>query len=292
MRTRDFKRIILKMFGDREFYGYEVHKTLASEDIKMEISRLYRVLNEMMREELLTGRWVKSQLGPRKRVYQIGRKGRKELDRILLGAIKTVHMFYGKYLMSLLPEVNVLGNVFGQLTVGLEEKSNIACVTPQYSPMHERFMRYVHKISPQGKIYVIKPSSVQIDLKLDNLTVLAGSYTSIFLRRDFLDLLVIIDLPSKNSLAPAFKEWSRVLRQGGKLAILTPTILVQKYEDPMTIGDFVEKYEHETIEQREMVDKEFLQQVLNSHFNKVEEREVVHMTIISASEQKDFVEHS
>lgn len=286
MRTRDLQRIILRMFGDREFYGYEVHKRLASEDIKMEISRLYRILNEMMREGLLDCRWEKSRLGPRKRVYQVGRKGRKELDRILMDAIKTVHMFYGKYLMSLLPTVNVFGIIFGHLTVGLEAKSNIACVTSQHSPMHERFLRYVSKISDQGAIYVIKPSSIQIDLKLDNLTVLAGNYSSIFLRKDYLDLLVIIDLPPKNSLAAALKEWHRVLRQHGKLAILTPTILLQKHEDPLTIGDFVEKHEHETIEQHEKVDKPFLQQLLRSHFHKVDERDVVHMTVIAATEPK------
>jgi len=288
VRKWDLKTMILKMFGDREFYGYEVHKKLASENIKMEISRLYRILNEMMKEGLLAGRWEKSQLGPRKRVYQIGKKGRKALEKILLDAIKTVHMFYGKYLMSLLPKVNVFNNIYEPLTVGLQEKSNIACVTPQYSPMHERFMRYVHKILAQGQIYIIKPSSVQIDLKLDNLTVLAGSYSSIFLRKDFLDLLIIIDLPPKNSLPTALKEWHRVLRQSGKLAIMTPTILLQKYEDPLNIGDFVEKYEHETIEQQERVDKEFLQQLLNGHFNKVEERDIVHMTIISATEPKEF----
>jgi len=48
------------LFGNREFYGYEVHKVLVSEDVKVEISRLYRVHNEMMREVLLEGRWKKS----------------------------------------------------------------------------------------------------------------------------------------------------------------------------------------------------------------------------------------
>ncbi len=288
MRTWDLKIIILKMFGDREFYGYEIHKKLASENIRMEISRLYRILNEMMQEGLLDGRWEKSQRGPRRRIYQIGKEGRTALEKILLDAIKTVHMFYGKYLMSLLPKVNVFKNVFGQLTVGLEDDSNIACVTLQYSPMHEGLMRYVYKISPQGQTYLIKPSSVQTNLKLDNLTVLAGSYSPIFLRKDFLDLLLIIDLPPKDSLPKAVKEWNRVLRQSGRLAIITPTILLQKYEDPLNIGDFVEKHEHETIEQHDRVDKPFLQQLLNRHFNKVEERDIVHMTTISATEPKGF----
>ena len=283
MKTRELKRIVLKMFGDREFYGYEVHKKLVSEDVKIEISRLYRVLNEMLREGLLEGRWEKSPLGPRKRVYGIGGKGREELYKIVLDAINTVHMFYGKYLKSLAPKVNVLHNICAPLTAGLKEQSNIAYVTLQYSPMHERMIRTIHNIVPQGKIYLIKPDSVQVDLKLDNLTFLDGSYSNVSLRKDFLDLLVVIDLPPKNYLATALKEWRRVLKQDGRLAILSPTVLINKYEDPLTIGDFIEKYEHITIKKDEPIDKEFLQTLLRSSFNMVEEIQIVHMTILLGS---------
>ena len=68
--------------------------------------------------------------------------------------------------------------------------------------------------------------------------------------------------------------------------ILTPTVLIHKYEDPLTIGDFVEKYEHETIEEGEQTNKEFLQALLKNFFNKVEERQIVHMTIFLASEPR------
>ena len=286
MRTRDLKRIILKMFGDREFYGYQVHKKLSPLYVKIEISRLYRVLKEMLREGLLEGRWEKSRKGPKRRVYKIGDKGKVELDKIFLDAIQIVHMFYGKYLMGLAPKVNVLDNICSPLTDELRGQSNIAYVTPQYAPMHEWFMRTFHRISPQGQIYLIKQESVQIDLKLDNLTVMNGSYCDISLRKDFLDLLVIVDLPQKNSLEKALKEWYRVLKQDGKLGILTPTILLQKHEDPLTIGDFVEKYEHETIEKGEKIDKKILQAQLKNFFTGVEEKQIVHMTILQASPRK------
>jgi len=76
LRTEDLKKIILKTFRRREFYGYEAYKKLKSKDIKIEISRLYRVLNEMQREGLLDNRWERSQLGPRRRVYRRKRKER------------------------------------------------------------------------------------------------------------------------------------------------------------------------------------------------------------------------
>jgi len=117
------------MFGDREFYGYDVHKKISALDVKIEISRLYRVLNEMLREGLLEGRWEKSHLGPRKRVYKLGGKGREELDNFLLDAIETVHMFYGKYLFALPADTNPLVSLC-RLLVGdlsIDRSVQISC---------------------------------------------------------------------------------------------------------------------------------------------------------------------
>ena len=44
------KKLILKLLGHKEVYGYEVHKILASEGVELEISHLYRVLNGMLKE--------------------------------------------------------------------------------------------------------------------------------------------------------------------------------------------------------------------------------------------------
>ncbi len=283
MRTADLKKTILKVFGGREFYGYEIHKVLLSRGVEIAISRLYRVLTEMLREELLEGRWEKSSKGPKRRIYKIGDAGKGELDKIFLDAIQIVHMFYGKYLMSLAPKINILDEIYSPLIEDLEEPSNMACVTPQYTPIHEWFMRTVHKISPQGEIHLVKPKSLEIDLKLDNLTVLNGSYHDIPLKKNFLDLLVIMDLPKKPSLKRALKEWYRVLKQNGKLGILTPTILLTKHEDPMTIGDFVEKHEHEIIEKGEKIDKDLLQAPLKNIFAEVKERQIAHITVIQAT---------
>lgn len=283
MRTEDLKRIILKMFGDKEFYGYEVHKKLVSEDVKVDISRLYRVLNEMLREGLLEGNWERSRFGPRKRVYRLGRKGREELNKILLDAIKTIHGFYGTYLMNLPPKDNPIDSICSLLTDALKGQGNIAYVTLERSVMHERIIRTLHSKAPQGKLYFIKPDSMQMDLKLDNLLFLDGAYNNISLRKDYLDLLIVIDVPQKDSLATALREWHRVLKHNGTLAILTPTVLIHKYEDPWTIGDFIEKYEHEIVENGEHIDIEFLQTELKNFFQKIEERQIVHMTIFLAS---------
>jgi PadR family transcriptional regulator PadR len=288
MRTGDLKQIILKLFGNREFYGYEVHKVLLLEDVEVEISRLYRVLNEMRREELLESRWEKSRIGPRKRVYQLGKKGREELNNILVDAIKTVHGFYGAYLMSLLPQINVFDDVVRSFTDGLKGNENVVYVISKHSRMNEFLISNIQRKLPQAKIFLVKPGSLELGLNLDNLFLFDGFYNDIPLKTDFADCMIVIDLPKKEYLERALKEWRRVLNSNGKLAILTPTILLEKYEDPLTIGNFIEKHEHETIEKGEHIDKNILEGHVKQYFNTIEEETIVHMTIFRAFEPLQF----
>ena len=132
-------------------------------------------------------------------------------------------------------------------------------------------------------IYFVKPTSIATDLKLEDLVILKGDHVEIPLKDDHVNMLFVVDLPNKGLLETASKEWHRVLTHDGKLAILTPTILIQKHEDPLTIGQFIEKYEHETIEKGEHIDREILYTMLNNFFKKVEDRQIVHMSIILAS---------
>jgi DNA-binding PadR family transcriptional regulator len=286
LRTTDFKNNILKMVVNREFYGYEIHKMLAKEGWDIELSRLYRILNEMSKEGLLEGRWAKSQLGPKRRLYAIGANGRNELNGLLLDAISTVHSFYGRYLASLAPKFNMIESIISPLTCGLKGNENIAFIAPGYSPMYDAVLSYLKLVVPQGKVFFIESKSAKLDLRLDGVLLIDGSYVDIPLKDDYVSLVFVIDLPGQNVLEKALKEWSRVINDKGKLAILTPSILVSKYEEPLSIGDFVEKYEHEAIEKGVSTDKEHLQALLNSSFNVVHERELVHMTTFIAFQKK------
>lgn len=284
MRAADLKKVILKLFSHKEFYGYEVYKVLASEGVELEISRLYRVLNEMLKEGLLESSWKKSRLGPRKKMYQLGEKGRATLNEILLDAIKTVHGFYGAYLLSLIPKINVFEEIYHLLTNELKGDEILVFVTTDFSPMHEMIIQNLHSKLPHGKIVLVKPGSLLIDLNLDNLLFLDGYYNDIPLKNDYADCMIMIDLPKKEDLNRALKEWHRVLKPNGKLSVLTPTILIEKYDDPLTIGDFIEKHEHETIEKGEHIDKEILVEQVEQYFNKIEEKTLVHMTALRVTE--------
>jgi DNA-binding PadR family transcriptional regulator len=284
MRTEDLKKVVLRTFGPREFYGYEVHKELASEKVDVGISRLYRVLTEMLREGLLEGRWEKGQLGPRRRVYRIGKKGKEERKKLLLEAIDTVHGFYSEYLLNLPAETNVLNSAVKLLSNNVDRKGEIAFISPTYSVMHEKILHKLHNEMPQAKIYFVKPASLTVDLDFDNLSFLNGTCDNIPLKDGYVDLAMVAEAPEKDFLEESLTEVHRVLKQDGKLAIVIPTILACKYDDPLSIGNFIEKYEHEASEKGDYIDAEALRALLQKLFNSVEEKRIVHMTYFLASQ--------
>ncbi len=119
MKSDDIKKGILRIFRGGELYGYDIHKKLGTMDVDIDLSRLYRILNDMKKEGLLESRWEKSQSGPRKRMYRVTEGGQEKLREILLEAIEMVHGFYGEYLMGLPPEGNPLLEILNLMTESL-----------------------------------------------------------------------------------------------------------------------------------------------------------------------------
>jgi ubiquinone/menaquinone biosynthesis C-methylase UbiE len=194
-------------------------------------------------------------------------------------------MFYGKYVMGLPDQISPIYNLCNLLVDNLEG-GTLGYFVGKYSGMQKVMIHQLHNWTPDTMKYLIKPTSVKIELKIRNLVLMNGAYNNIPLRTDYLDLLVITDLPPTNSLEEALREWHRVVKQDGRLALLIPTTLLTKNEDPLTIGDFVEKHEHERIEKGEPINKEYLQDLLETSFKKIKEKKIVHMTIFLASESQ------
>jgi SAM-dependent methyltransferase len=212
-------------------------------------------------------------------VYRLGEKGRNELNDILSDAIRTVHDFYGQYLLKLPPETNVFDRLCSLLTDRLSDMGNIALIASKYSVMIEKM---IHALSSKAsRSYFIKPRSVASGPKLDDVVLLEGDYLDVPLKDGHIDLLLVIDTPPKDVLKESVKEWHRTLKKSGHLAVLIPTILVRPFQDPLTIGDFLERHEHNLSEEK--VDKNLLKLSLGKLFDNVEERQIVHMTLFLAS---------
>jgi DNA-binding PadR family transcriptional regulator len=285
MRAEDLKKIILRMSGSGEFYGYKIHKQLASKKIEVSTSRLYRTLADMVRQDFLERQWQKGQLGPRQRVYKLSEKGRKEREKILLDAIATVHSFYSDYLLNLPAKTSVFNKICRILSDNLSGKPDIGYVTSDFSVMHEKILRELRREIPETNIYFVKPPSLSVDLNLENLWFLNGTYDSIPLKQGHIDLLVIVGVPYESSLEKSLKEWQRVLKHGGRLAICVPTVFMHRYDDPLSIGNFIEKYEHKKLEEGQYIEANEIKALLRKSFQKIEEQQIVHITVFLACNQ-------
>lgn len=282
MRTSDLRNIILKTFKEKEFYGYDIHKKLVSEGLSIELGRLYKVLNQMLRDEWLESTWEKSVKGPKKKLYKLGRKGKEELNRILINAIRTIHKAYGEYLLSLPPERSVFRIITQKIVGNQKGQFAVVLVAESASPMYRRLLKGIREMLPDVRIYVVKPKSLILKMELENIVYLEGSLENIPLKNNYVDILITTNLPRNENIENSTKEWRRAIKKTGRMTLLSPNVLFAFHQDPLTIGDFMEKWEHEIYENRKAGEGKVLLDSLRNHFSSVEEINVVHMKLILA----------
>ncbi|MFW9805958.1 MAG: helix-turn-helix transcriptional regulator [Candidatus Thorarchaeota archaeon] len=280
MRTPELKEIILRIAGDSEFYGYEIHKQLEQRKVNIGIGRLYSVLGEMKDQGLLIDRWEESKSGPKRRVYKIGAKGDNEREKILTEAIKTVHEFYTEYLNGLPPEHSVFGLISQMLTRKISKTSNIGYVATRFTGPMRKVISQLSKDVAGGKIYAITEQAKGLNLEIENGLIIEGSPEDIPVKDDFLDLLVITGNVKKDCLDKCLSEWRRVLSDDGILAFTTPTATITSFKDPLDIGEFIEQREHPQLEGEEAMSSEILQASMKRFFKSVQEKRIVHITLV------------
>ncbi len=279
MRTPELKKTILRMAGKGEFYGYEIHKKLEQRSINLGIGRLYSILAEMKEEGLLKDRWEKSESGPKRRVYKIGKKGIEEREKILLEAIRTVHEFYTEYLVSLPPENSVFKIIGRILTKNLSKNSNIGYAANKFSGPLRRILSHLGNEIPDGKKYAIAEQASKLDLGFEDVFVVEGTFDDIPMKDNHLDLLVVTGNIKSDCLAGCLSEWRRVLTKDGILAIVTPTTTITSYEDPVGIGEFIEQREHPPLEDTELLNSKVLKDEMSNYFEEIDEIKIVHISI-------------
>ena len=283
--TEEVQNFILKKYRHREFYGYQLQKDLSEDGINIDITRLYRILNDMSKAELLTSRWAKSKEGPKQKQYRIGEKGLEKLNEILLKAIGTVHSFYGDYLLSIKEKVDVFDLILAPISVKLVKADNIGFFFKKYTPLIGLYFKKIRETF-EAQFYCIKPRGEAVEEYPDNVVALNGDYNDLPLKDDYLDCLILIDLPDEPFLPESVKEWARVLKNGGLVSVLTPTILIKEDLEPMTIGEYVEKTEHRIIEKSAAIEFNLLSESLSSYFNNIETESVVHISTITCEKSK------
>jgi DNA-binding PadR family transcriptional regulator len=69
--TSEIEKKILLLLKNSELYGYQINKLLQNQNININISRIYTILNNMETDMLLYARWEKSSTGPRRKIYSL-----------------------------------------------------------------------------------------------------------------------------------------------------------------------------------------------------------------------------
>jgi len=286
MRAQDVKIMILEKCGDKEFYGYDVQKKLKSEGVEVEFGRLYKILTGMLREGLLDSRWEQSPMGPKRKVYRLNEQGKLELNRVLLNAIDLIRRNYNDYLQNLPPLINAFYALPQMLADALENPCNITFVTARSSPTDDAILSSLQKSFPDCQINNIRPKSENREIKLENKVSFDGEYDALPLEDKSVDLLIVMGVPESKNLRKSMKEWCRVLKATGRMAILAPNALLSYYKDPLTLIDFLEKWEYTIMGRNSPADSTSVQGLLEDTFERVEKKQVLDLTVLLSSERR------
>ena len=275
MRTQELKKVILRLVGNREFYGYEIHKQLEERNINIGIGRLYSILTDMKKDGYLNDRWEKSQSGPKRRVYQIAERGESAREEILTDAIKTVHEFYTDYLFDLPKEFSAFDKISKVLLENLPPSTTVACVATRFS-------------KPILKIIESLPQSSDLDIGIRNVSIIDGTLEDIPMKDNYLDLLMATGSITSDCLNRCLKEWQRVTNPEGTVALVIPTALLTDYRDPLDIGEFIEQREHSRSDYDDFLTEEQLVTEMEKFFESVDMIKVIHISILRGHGVRSF----
>ena len=90
---------LLLLLEDEATHGYELRRRLEAQGVFTEAGAMYRMLRRLERDGCAASSWAKSDTGPRRRLYQVTSRGRRELDR-LVGSITATRDVHANFLRA------------------------------------------------------------------------------------------------------------------------------------------------------------------------------------------------
>lgn len=84
---------LLFLLERQQTHGYELHRQLETHGLTMELGAMYRTLRKLEHHGYAASSWAQSVAGPRRRLYELTTKGRRELDALVetITATRDVH---------------------------------------------------------------------------------------------------------------------------------------------------------------------------------------------------------
>lgn len=280
MHKNGLKKTIIDLLNVTEMHGYAIQKQLIEKGIQLHLSYIYRILAEMEKDGYISKKQVKSASGPNKKIYVLCSKGLETLDQEFAKAIKTIHSRYIEYLSKLPFEKSTIQELHSLLNKRVKkEDAKILVVAPRsfydwlVSPLCDTFKR--------GNIYLIKPASAKMLKPHDNLILLDTSSENILLKDGFVDFVRLHGEPE--NIDATLKELQRVLKKNGSLALIIPYYYSHADDQFLTIGEYVEKMEHDLSGKgKTMLDHNTAKTKLSRYFRRIEEYRLAHLSIFIA----------
>ncbi len=159
------------------------------------------------------------------------------------------------------------------------EVDTILVVAPRV--FYDWMISSLGNVLEDGKIYLVKPHSVKVNIECANLIVLDTPVENIPLKDNFVDAVRVHGEPE--NVRRALKEFHRILRKDGSLAFIVPYYHPQKDNYPLTMGEFVEKVEHEVSEEdKNKLDYASTGSLLSHFFRRVKRYRLAHLAIFVA----------
>jgi ubiquinone/menaquinone biosynthesis C-methylase UbiE len=137
----------------------------------------------------------------------------------------------------------------------------------------------------EGNVYLVGPKSFEVNMKCSNLELLDTPVEKLLLKDNFVDTLRVHGEPE--NFDRALKEFHRVLKKEGTLCLIVPYFRINNDDDlHLTLGEFVEKVEHEqSKESKSKFDYINIEPLLRRYFLKVKSYRLAHLVIFAAKEK-------
>ncbi|MHA2140237.1 MAG: PadR family transcriptional regulator [Candidatus Thorarchaeota archaeon] len=281
MRKPELRKNLLRIINVEKIHGYDIHKRLSAEGVRIGLTRMYSVLDEMVKDGLLTECWQKSRQGPKKKVFSLSESGDLERMTLLIDSVNSVHEFYLGYLQTFPPERNIFDLVWASLASDIRESPTIAIAVGHLSQPVDYLLNRFHNHFSSGSFYILTNPNVEV--KDGNWQVLYGIYDDVPLKNEYLDMLVVLGFHLSYSDPAIVREWHRMIRKDGKLVVVTASIQTAELDEPLPMGQYIEFHQHSNHGVKE--DWDVFKTHLCSHFNCFEENVIGDIAILEAKSE-------
>ncbi|MHA1964422.1 MAG: PadR family transcriptional regulator [Candidatus Thorarchaeota archaeon] len=283
MKKHELTTKILLLIGYEEIHGYDLHKEIVFRGTKISQSRLYSILADMVSDGLLTKRWETSKHGPRKKMFTLSETGLELRMNLLIEAVESVHRFYMEYLGRLPQESNFFDQIWSALTKKPREKPRVAVLIGHISQTVRYIISRCHNHFSDGVFYILKNPDVDLEDIGNDWLVLDGIYNNLPLKDEYLDLLVVVGFHKTYADAGVVQEWFRMIKNNGTLAVMASAIQTSEPETPLSLGDYIEFYQHHN--HGALEDWIVFKKWIGEHSKKIVETEMAEICLFQAQKK-------